>query len=171
MPAGIFSHTPSICRTRSRFFLPWFPCTMYTTPSILAGNAHSLRLKVKYHRLQQVWQLLMRRTPFQNTRRPVLDDPFLKRHSWRNKESWLIKQKIKHVYRWIPYKKLLLLYFTHNILCLFQFSWPSYSIFSGFDLDFSDALTFQILFSRSIWWTDQPNLSRFLKKTHTRTTF
>ena len=47
-----------------------------------AGDEHSAPLKVKYHRLQQLWQLPTRKSPFQKTRRAVLSDVFLKIHSY-----------------------------------------------------------------------------------------
>ena len=82
-PFWTFSHAPSICRTRCKSFLAPFPCIMYTTPSIPAGAEHSAPLKVKYHRLQQPWQLQIRRGPLQKTRRAVLADFLKKRQSWR----------------------------------------------------------------------------------------
>ena len=48
-----------------------------------AGVEHSAPLKVKYHRLQHVWQLARRRVPLQKTRNPVESDVFLKMHSFR----------------------------------------------------------------------------------------
>ena len=47
-----------------------------------AGAEHSAPLKVKYHRLQQLWQLPTRKSPFQKTRKAVLSDVFLKIHSF-----------------------------------------------------------------------------------------
>ena len=47
-----------------------------------AGAEHSAPLKVKYHRLQQLWQLPTRKSPFQKTRKAVLSDVFLKIHSY-----------------------------------------------------------------------------------------
>ena len=47
-----------------------------------AGDEHSAPLKVKYHRLQQLWQLPTRKSPFQKTRKAVLSDVFLKIHSY-----------------------------------------------------------------------------------------
>ena len=47
-----------------------------------AGAEHSAPLKVKYHRWQQPWQLVTRKSPFQNTRKAVLSDVFLKIHSY-----------------------------------------------------------------------------------------
>ena len=47
-----------------------------------AGDEHSAPLKVKYHRLQQLWQLPTRKSPFQKTRKAVLSDFFLKMHSY-----------------------------------------------------------------------------------------
>ena len=47
-----------------------------------AGTEHSAPLKVKYHRLQQSWQLATRKSPFQKTRKAVLSDVFLKIHSY-----------------------------------------------------------------------------------------
>ena len=39
-----------------------------------AGDEHSAPLKVKYHRWQQSWQLVTRKSPFQKTRKAVLSD-------------------------------------------------------------------------------------------------
>ena len=47
-----------------------------------AGAEHSAPLKVKYHRLQRLWQLPTRKSPFQKTRKAVLSDVFLKIHSY-----------------------------------------------------------------------------------------
>ena len=46
------------------------------------GAEHSAPLKVKYHRLQQLWQLPTRKSPFQKTRKAVLSDVFLEIHSY-----------------------------------------------------------------------------------------
>ena len=109
MPWWTFSQTPSICRTRSKFFLPPFPCTMYTTPSMTAGFEHSAPLKVKYHRLQQSWQLLIRRTPLKKTPIPVFADVLLKTHSCENWEGKKNSEKTK-----LEFSKL----YARYIVCL-----------------------------------------------------
>jgi len=55
-----------------------------------AGAEHSAPLTVKYHRLQQSWQLAIRRAPFQKMRSPVLSDVFLNIHSWENEKKLTI---------------------------------------------------------------------------------
>ena len=51
------------------------------------GVEHSAPLKVKYHRWQQMGQLVTRKSPFQKTPKAVLSDVFLKIHSCRETES------------------------------------------------------------------------------------